>query len=284
MVAGELHRYLRLLGIRTPIAGPAGSGEAGLNEIVQRHLCRVPFENVSKLLLLGREGAGRVTTLAEFLDGVERYDLGGTCYTANPFLASLLSALGYDADLLGADMSKPNVHTSIRVRLSGVAYHVDVGYGAPFRGAIRLDRLPWEFEQGCYRFVFGRADAPEAYQASVYSGGQRLHGYIVHPPARDAGFFDNVAIASYRPGMTFTSMLRIIRFFDGHAADLQDTKLSIHRGRKTTSRLLRTMQELRAAVADDLAMPRCPIEEAVAVLEQQTGRSVFEEKGRAGAC
>ncbi|MGO9008897.1 MAG: arylamine N-acetyltransferase [Bryobacteraceae bacterium] len=282
MVAGELHRYLRLLGIRTPIAGPAGSGEAGLNEIVQRHLCRVPFENVSKLLLLGREGAGRVTTLAEFLDGVERYDLGGTCYTANPFLASLLSALRYDADLLGADMSKPNVHTSIRVRLSGVAYHVDVGYGAPFRGAIRLDRLPWEFEQGCYRFVFGRADAPEAYQASVYSGGQRLHGYIVHPPARDAGFFDNVAIASYRPGMTFTSMLRIIRFFDGHAADLQDTKLSIHRGRKTTSRLLRTMQELREAVAGDLAMPRCPIGEAVAVLEQQTGRSVFEE-GRAGA-
>ncbi|MFY9725083.1 MAG: arylamine N-acetyltransferase [Bryobacteraceae bacterium] len=284
MVAGELQRYLRLLGIRTPIARPARLGETGLNEIVQRHLCRVPFENVSKLLLLGREGAGRVTTLAEFLDGVERYDLGGTCYTANPFLASLLSALGYDADLLGADMSKPNVHTSIRVRLSGVAYHVDVGYGAPFRGAIRLDRLPWEFEQGCYRFVFGRAEAPEAYQARVYSGGQRLHGYIVHPPARDAGFFDSVAIESYRPGMTFTSMLRIIRFFDGHAADLQDTKLSIHRGRKTTSRLLRTMQELRAAVADDLAMPRCPIEEAVAVLEQQTGRSVFEEKGRAGAC
>src|ERR1017187_3649094 len=90
MVAGELQRYLRLLGIRTPIAGPAGWDEAGLDEVVHRHLCRVPFENVSKLLLLGREGAGRVTTLTEFLDGIEHYDLGGTCHTNNPFLASLL--------------------------------------------------------------------------------------------------------------------------------------------------------------------------------------------------
>ena len=48
MVAGELQRYLRLLGIRKPIA----VDEAGLDEIVHRHLCRVPFENVSKLLLL----------------------------------------------------------------------------------------------------------------------------------------------------------------------------------------------------------------------------------------
>ena len=283
MVAGELERYLRVLGTRTPTPGPAVLDEAALDEIVYRHLCRVPFENVSKLLLLGREGTGRVTTLAEFLDGIEHRDLGGTCHTNNPFLASLLNALGYQADLLGADMSKPNVHTSIRVRLSGVAYHVDVGYGAPFRHAIRLDRLPWEFEQGRCRYVFDRAAMPDAYQASVHSGEQRLHGYVVHPPAREAGFFDNEVIDSYRPGMTFTSMLRIIRFFDDYAADLEDAKLSIHRGRETTTKVLRNMIELRAAVADDLAMPRCPVEEAVAVLEQRTGKSVFEAKAKAGA-
>jgi arylamine N-acetyltransferase len=279
MVAGELQRYLRLLGIRTPKV----LDQATLDEIVRRHLCRVPFENVSKLLLLGREGAGRVTTLDEFLDGIEHRDLGGTCHTNNPFLASLLNALGYQADLLGADMSKANVHTSIRVRLSGVAYHVDVGYGAPFRRAIRLDRLPWEFEQGCYRFVFDRTAAPDAYQASVYSGEQHLHGYVVHPPAREAGFFDNEVIESYRPGMTFTTMLRIIRFFGGYEADLEDAKLSIHRGGETTTKLLRNMAELRAAVAGDLAMPRCPIEEAVAVLEERTGKSVFEAKRTASA-
>ena len=283
MVAGELQRYLRLLGIRTPIAGPTALSEAGLHDIVRRHLCWVPFENVSKLLLLGREGAGRVTTLTEFLDGIERRDLGGTCHTNNPGLASLLNALGYQADLLGADMSKPNVHTSIRVRLCGVEYHVDVGYGAPFRDAIRLDRLPWELEQGRYRFVFDRGPAPAAYQASVYNGEQRLHGYTVHPPARAAGFFDDEVIESYRPGTTFTSMLRIIRFFGDYAADLEDAKLSIHRGGETTTKRLRNMAELRTAVADDLAMPRCPIDEAVSVLEQRTGKSVFAEEGKAGA-
>ncbi len=283
MIAGDLQRYLRLLGIRKPVTGPEGLDQAGLDEIVHSHLCRVPFENVSKLLLLGREGAGRVTTLAEFLDGIERYDLGGTCYTNNPFLASLLNALGCHADLLGADMSKPDVHTSIRVRLAGAEYHVDVGYGAPFRRAIRLDRLPWEFEQGRYRFVFGPAAMPDTYQAAVYSGDERLHGYIVHPPARETGFFHPAVIESYRPGMTFTGMLRIIRFFDDHAADLENARLCIQRGRETTSKMLRNMAELRAAVADDLAMPRCPIEEAVAVLEQRIGKSVFEEQGRAGA-
>jgi arylamine N-acetyltransferase len=278
MAEGEIDRYLRLLGIRGPVPGPEG-----LDEIVHRHLCRVPFENVSKLLLLGREGAGRVTTLAEFLDGIEYCDLGGTCYTSNRFLAFLLDRLGYDTELLGADMSAPNVHTSIRVRIGGVGYHVDVGFAAPFRRAIRLDRLPWEFVQGQFRFVFDHAPAPGAYQANVYSGERRLHGYVVHPPGRAADFFDRVALDSYRPGQTFTSMLRIVRFFDGYAADLEDNRLSIHRGGETTTRLLRNLADLRAAVAGDLAMPRCPIEEAVAVLERRTGKNAFDGLGRANA-
>lgn len=278
MAGGEIDRYLRLLGIRGPISGPDG-----LDEIVHRHLCRVPFENVSKLLLLGREGAGRVTTLAEFLEGIEHYDLGGTCYTSNPFFAFLLDRLGYDTELLGADMAEPNVHTSIRVRIRGADYHVDVGFGAPFRRAIRLDRLPWEFVQGKLRFVFDRTPAAGSYQASVYSGERRLHGYVVHPPGRAADFFDRVVLDSYRPGKTFTGMLRIVRFFDDHAADIEDNRLSIHRGGETTTRLLRNLAELRAAVADDLAMPRCPIEEAVAVLERRTGKNAFGEMGIAGA-
>ena len=148
-------RYLRLLGM-----GGLPSGLGGLRQLVRAHLCRVPFENVSKLLLHGRERAARLTTLAEFLDGIEFRDLGGTCYTSNPFFAGLLRALGYDADLLGAAMSRPDVHTSIRVRLDAVGYHVDVGYGAPFREPLRLDRLPCEVAEGSYRYVLDRGPGP----------------------------------------------------------------------------------------------------------------------------
>src|ERR1035438_3528771 len=99
-------RYLRLLGI---VGRP--SGLDGLRTLVRWHLAAVPFENISKLLLVDRERTGRVTTLTEFLDGIEYSDLGGTCYTNNPYLTELLRDLGYDADLLGADMGHPNVRS-----------------------------------------------------------------------------------------------------------------------------------------------------------------------------
>src|SRR5581483_7900299 len=99
-------RYLRVLGINS-----VPSGVEGLRHIVRRHLCRVPFENLSKLLLFAREGAGRAFSLSEFLDGIEHSDLGGTCYNSNPHLLGLLLHLGYDADLMAADMTVPNCHT-----------------------------------------------------------------------------------------------------------------------------------------------------------------------------
>ena len=266
-----VERYLRLLGLDDPPAGLAS-----VREIVRRHLCRIPFENISKLLLVGREGAGRPIALAEFLDNIEYYDLGGTCYSCNPFLAWLLRELGHDADLLGADMSKPDVHTSIRVRLDGDEYHVDVGYAAPFRRPIRLSALPWETALGPWRYVFDRGGSEGVYAMSVFGGAERVHGYVVHPPARSREYFDPIVMDSFRPGQTFLTCLRITRFFDDGAVELKNAVLSNYRGAESAQRTLRNMAELRAAMENDLAMPRCPIEEAVAVLERLTGKPFFE--------
>jgi len=263
-------RYLRLLGVT--LAPP---GLDGLRNLVRRHLLLVPFENVSKLLLLAREGAGRPTTLSEFLDGIEDLDLGGTCYTSNPFLADLLRHLGYEADLLGADMSLPNIHTCIRVRLGNVPYHVDVGYGGPFREPLRLDRLPHEFTEGSLRYVLERNHAEDAYGMTVFSGPDRVHGYVVHPPPRPLDFFHPVVRESFARGRTFMSCLRLVRIFDSHSVELRDRTLTVHRAGKTTQTELNSLAELKAAVAGTLAMPRCPIETAVEILEQLTGRRFF---------
>jgi arylamine N-acetyltransferase len=292
-----VERYLRLLGVAEPPAGLAG-----LREIVHRHLCRAPFENVSKLLLVGREGGGRPLALAEFLDGIEHYDLGGTCYSCNPFLAWLLRELGYAADLLGADMSKPDVHTSIRVRLDGDErterggvlpeslkpdvgrvrcarfegmYHVDVGYAAPFFRPISLSELPWETVLGPWRYVFDRGGSEGAYAMSVFAGAEPVHGYVVHPPARSREYFNPIVMDSFRPGQTFLTCLRITRFFDDGAVELKNAVLSRYRGAESSQRTLRNMAELRAALENDLAMPRCPVEEAVGVLERLTGKPFF---------
>jgi N-hydroxyarylamine O-acetyltransferase len=263
-------RYLRLLGI----AGRP-SGLDGLRTLVRRHLSAVPFENISKLLLVDREHTGRVTTLTEFLDGVEYSDLGGTCYTNNPFLTELLRELGYDADLLGADMSRPNVHTCIRVRIDSVAYHVDVGFAAPFREPLRLDRLPVPVEEGTNRYVLARDAAGGGFCMSMFSDAESGVAYVVHDPPRPREFFDPVVLESYALSSTFMRCLRISRVFDGCSLDLIDRKLYRHEAGKTAITPLESIQELQRAVEDQLGMPRCPVERAIAILERLTGEPFF---------
>ncbi len=266
---GPLHeRYLRLLGVQTRPAGLSG-----LRDLVRRHLCRVPFENVSKLLLFSREGRGRVTTLAEFLDDIEHADLGGTCYTSNPFLAELLAALDYDAVLYGADMDTANVHTSIRVCAEAREFHVDVGYAGPFREPIPLDGLPYEIAWGNDRYVFDRRG--EGHQMTVLTLGEPRQGYLVHGPARAASFFEPVILRSFEPGRTFMRVLRITRFFDDRALELRNRRLLRVTAGDVQETTIDSLPELRRAVDEEFQMPRCRVEEAVAVLERLTGREFF---------
>lgn len=269
-VAEPYDRYLRLLGFVSP-----PTGLDGLHALVREHLFRVPFENVSKLLLFRREGSGRVTTLPEFLDGIEELDLGGTCYTNNPYLSQLLRVIGYDADLLGADMMNPDVHTSIRVRLNGAEYHIDVGFGSPFSYPIPLAELPHEIQSGSMRYVFDRGPRSGSYQLGLWKGGERIQHYVVHGPARDFCYFHRTVEESYLPGKTFMTWLRIARFFEDYSVDLVDRKLTIHRGSESRDFIMNSMREIRAAVSDELGMPRCPVEEAIDVLERFNQKKFF---------
>ena len=277
------NRHLRILGFDAP-----PSGLDGLRSIVRAHLLRVPFENISKLLLFGREGRGRFFTLPEFLDGIEHFDLGGTCYGANPFLGELLRALGYEADLHGANMQRGlNVHTSLRVRIDDRAYHVDVGYGGPFREPIALDRLPFEIVEGANRYVFDREPHGEGYEMAVFSGQERVHGYIVHGPPRSLDFFTPAMQNSFAPNATFMNCLRICRFFDGHSVTLLNGELTIHRGATAECRELSGVAEVEAALAAEFEMPRCPARAAIGTMERISGKPMLDgpaaraESGRA---
>ena len=104
-------RYLKLIGIKT-----IPMGVDGLNKIVHNHLCHIPFENVSKLLLFDKEKGGRPITLSEFLDGIEFQDFGGTCYSSNPHLQELLSFLGYETYLLGVHEVRQRARRQARAR------------------------------------------------------------------------------------------------------------------------------------------------------------------------
>jgi len=263
-------RYLRLLGFDHPPAGLEA-----LRQLVRQHVIRVPFENVSKLLLYGRERKGRLTTLAEFLDGLERCDLGGTCYTANPFLAELLREAGYDADLLGCDMARANVHTAIRVRIGGNEYHVDVGYGGPFYEPLLLAALPHEMKQGPFRYVLNRGGDGRV-ALTVFHEKERVHGYVVNETPRELDFFRDIVLESFRPAATFMTRLRVVRYFDDHSVELKNNAITRHDADESREIRLRSMQEVRAAFNEEFRMPRCPVEEAVETLERLTGQGFFE--------
>jgi arylamine N-acetyltransferase len=267
----EIHqRYLRLLGI-----SGYPSGLEGLRAVVRAHLFHVPFENVSKLLLFAREGAGRFLSLTEMLDGIEHHDLGGTCHSLNPYLGELLRSLGFDVDLLGADMGERlNCHTCLRVRFDSAAYHVDVGYGGPFREPIRLDRLPFTIIEGGNRYVLEQRG--DRYEMSVsYAGEGGVRGYAVHDPPREHAFFADTLRKSFLPEAPFLNCLRICRFFNDSSVTLMDRGLEVHRNGETAAIELRTPAGWEAAFAAHLKLPRCPAMAAVRVLEQNTGKPFF---------
>jgi len=264
----EFHRYLRLLGLNH---GPAGV--EGLRALVERHLAVIPFENLSKLLLYDREGAGRPLTLSEYLDGIEHSDLGGTCYSKNGFFAELLRYLGYEADLLGADMSKPNVHACIRARIEGIAYHVDIGFAAPFREPVRLDRLPAEVREGLNRYVIENDSA--GVRVTQYREDTFVLRYVAHDPPRARDFFDPIAVGSFNLASEFMQRLRISRVLPSYSVDLTGHRLFRHEHGRTTFTDLHSLPELLGAVHNQLAMPRAPVEQAVTIVERLTARPYF---------
>jgi arylamine N-acetyltransferase len=227
-------------------------------------------------LLFDREGAGRINTLDEFLDGIERQDLGGTCYTSNPFFAQILSQLGYYADLHSADMNTPNVHSCLRVQVDSRAYHVDVGNAAPFLEPVPLDALPYEIRRGDMSWRFDWAEDGRL-QCLVFSRGERVHGYSANKAVWPHERFRDIIEDSFQRGRTFMSLLRLVRIFPEHTVELKNRTLRVHRGQQTSETTLNNMDELRTTVDTQFCMPRCPVEKAVQILETVNAVQFFGE-------
>jgi arylamine N-acetyltransferase len=192
-------RYLDLLGVDRRIP----SVEA-LHELVQAHACRVPFENISKLYHLKHSDRRGVPDLETFVDGIERYHFGGTCYTNNHHLYLLMASLGYDAVLCGADMSNPDVHLVSMVTVEGRQFLVDVGYAAPFVAPLPRDlQTEHVVESGGDRYVLSPQDDAGRSRLDVYRDGERRHGYVAKPEPRRFEEFASAIRDSYREDATF---------------------------------------------------------------------------------
>jgi N-hydroxyarylamine O-acetyltransferase len=244
-------RYLDLLGL--PRRAPS---LLALREIVAAHLWRVPFENVSKLYYRRHDNWTALPDIERFLSGMERYHFGGTCYANNSHLCELLMSLGYDARLCGADMSVPDVHVAITVRLEGREYLVDGGYGSPFWEPMPLDlAIDLEILHGNERYVLKPRDADGCSRMEQYNDGVLRHAYRAKPASKTIADLASVIADSFRPDATFMNAVVAARFSPAYSVVIRNLKLVETRGSKSSQRTLRDREELVAAIETHFAIP-----------------------------
>lgn len=215
-------RYLEILGI-----AEADTNLASLKRIVSAHLVRAPFENISKLYRFRLDGQTSIPDLGDYLDGIERMNFGGTCYSNNTHLFTLLRSLGFSIKLCGADMSRPDVHAVSMVEIEDREYLVDVGYGAPF-----FESMPRDLESdliidfGLCRYVLHPQDAEGRSRLEMLRDGRLVHAYLAKPTARSTGDFSRVIGESYRPDATFMNTVVAERFYPGRSVRIQNLTLT----------------------------------------------------------
>jgi len=254
-----LERYLKLLSIsRRP------PGEDALSEIVRAHLYRVPFENISKLYYKEHMGLHGMPDLELFLDGIERFNFGGTCYPNNFYLYRLLSSLGYDAALCGADMSSPDVHMVSMINLDGRRYLVDTGYAAPFDLPMPLDLTSdYSISLGRARYVLKPRSEAGRSRMEFYRDGELIHGYTAKPEPRKIGEFDGVINDSFRDEATFMNSIMLARFFPGRSVVIHNLAVIESRGTVSNVRTLSGRKELAQVITELFEMPPRVVKDVV---------------------
>ena len=258
----QFDRYLRLLGIerRQP------SLEA-LREIVAAQITRVPFENVSKLYYRNRSEGGRLPGLELHLDGIERFHFGGTCYANNHYFNLLLCDLGYEANLCGCAMNRPDVHVVNIVRLDGGEFVVDGGYAAPFFEPMPRD-IDDDFEvvNGRDRYVLRPQDGNGCSAMELHREGVLRHGYTINPTPRPIEHFEEEIARSFTDESTFMNSLLLVRCFPGRSIVLNNLEVIESEGTEWRSYQLSGREEIPGAVEELFGIPADITAEAITAL------------------
>jgi N-hydroxyarylamine O-acetyltransferase len=255
--------YLALLGM-----GRAKPSLAVLRDLVAAHLTRIPFENVSKLYYRKVSGLKTLPDIRLYLEGIERYHFGGTCYSNNYHFHLLLRSLGYEAKLCAADMKNPGVHAVNMITVDGREYLVDAGYAAPFLEPIPRDlKTGYEIRLGRDRYVLQPQDARGCSRLQLFRNEILRHGYLARPARRNLEDFGHVIAASFSADATFLNALLLVRFWPGRSIAIHNLSVIESRGEEWTARELKSREDLIEAIEHHFGMPRQIVGEAINQLD-----------------
>lgn len=257
-----LRQYLGVLGV----SRRAPSLDA-LRELVAAHVTGIPFENISKLYYRKHLGLTGLVPLPLYLDGIERYHFGGTCYPNNFHLYTLLASLGYEVKLCGADMTNPDVHMVIMVRVDGQEYLVDGGYAAPFLAPLPR-RLQTDFvvTLGRDRYGLKPQDENGCSRLELYRDGTLRHSYVAKPSPRKIEDFHAVIIDSFRPDATFMNAVLLARFYPDRSVVIHNLTRIESRGAESAIYTIGSLGELVTEVEKHFGIPAEIVSDAFASL------------------
>lgn len=250
-------KYLTLLGIEA-----AEPSYEFLCKLVKAHLIKIPFENISKLLFK-KQRMNYIPTLQTFLEGIEKYNFGGTCYTNNYYFYLLLEYLGFDVKLCGADMKNPDVHLVNIVKIDWQEFIVDGGYAAPFLEPLPRDlNTDFEINNGNKKYIVKPKDENRKTKVEQYSENKLQHWYTAKPQPRKIEEFRRVIEDSYTGDSTFMNEIRIVRFDDNSSVSLRNFML-----KETIGASVQTVKvnrdELPAVAQEKFGMPDSLVKEAL---------------------
>ena len=255
-------RYLAILGV-----GRREPSLEALRELVAVHLTRIPFENISKLYYRRRLGLVNLPPIRLYLDGIEQYHFGGTCYSNNYHFHLLLRSLGYEAKLCAADMKTPQVHALNMIRIEEREYLADTGYAAPLLEPMPRDlAVDYETRLGRDRYVLKPQDANRCSRLELYRDGVLRHGYLAKPKPKKIEDFSKVIAASFSTDATFLNSVLLVRFNPGRSVLIHNLTLVESEGNQSAVHGLANRDELIGAIEQSFDISREIVKEAVGQL------------------
>ena len=228
-----------------------------LKEIVKVHAFKIPFENVSKLYYYKRINLKKLVDFELYLDGIEKYGFGGTCYANNFYLNQLLSWLGYKIKLCGADMNKPDIHIVSIVTIENHEFLIDAGYAAPFSEPLPLDLLnDYSINMGIDRYILKPQNINNRPQIELYRNGELIHGYRLNPRARHIAEFRQVIKDSFNESATFMNSLLLTRFDNNNFVAIHNMTITESYGDVFKKHVLDSIEQLTSIINDRFKIPR----------------------------
>lgn len=274
MQTEELDLFLKILGLEKK-----NPDLAYLKEILDAHQKRVPYENFSKILY-ANQGA-RIPTLEEYLNRIQQFGFGATCFPRNIYLCELLQELGFDSHLLTVESNtKKDSHTACKINLvangTRKEYVADLGLMSSFIGPFDLNTPSIEQKIGWFDFKFFSLPEASQYRIEIHRKGKQHRYFLGSLDAKPKSFFNDSIKATFEPHTIFMKSPFIYKEIGALALSLRERSLFKVNGEHYEKVQLNTLKEFTKAIHHDMNLPNYPVEEVIALLRQNENHTLFD--------